>query len=188
MNTTFTFTLIEKTEDCTEVLFSEKDKELIEYIFDSYDFEMVEINNRSFLINENIEDVYSDISDFEENTKELLIEEDDGFYVSPLTDIFEILYINDYSPIQEGTAQRTVSVRGGKRKIIFKCGPGQMKVGRSCRRIPTTRLNKMKRRARISARKARGKRRLANRKRKISLKRRAVLVKKKKSSDDKDDK
>jgi hypothetical protein len=182
MKNTFSFTLIEHSETTTEVLFPEKYKELIETILDSYDFEWEENSPRSFFINEKFEDVFDDLTDFETDGDEsiLLTEEDEGFYVTELDDVYEILYIQTMdTSILEGTPKRTVAVRGGKRKVLFKCGPGQMKVGRSCRRRPTAQLNKMKRRARVSARKARKKRRLANRKRKLSLKRRAVLVRKK---------
>ena len=182
MKNTFSFTLIEHSETTTEVLFPEKYKELIETILDSYDFEWEENSSRSFFINEKFEDVFNDLTDFEVDEDEsiLLTEQDEGFYVTELDDVYEILYFQtmDTSLLEE-TPKRTIAVRGGKRKVLFKCGPGQMKIGRSCRRRPTAQLNKMKRRARISARKARKKRRLANRKRKISLKRRAVLVRKK---------
>lgn len=180
----FSFTLIENSEYTTEVLFTEHNKELVERIMDSYDFEYTEHSSKSFIINEKFDDVFDDITDFEiEDEPTLLTEEDDGFYLTPVDEVFEIECITTFDPasdtLNEGTPKRTLAVRGGKRKVIFKCGPGQMKVGRSCRRRPTAQLNKMKRRARISARKARKKRRLANRKRKISLKRRAVLVRKK---------
>jgi hypothetical protein len=182
MKNTFSFTLIEHSETTTEVLFPEKYKELIETILDSYDFEWEENSSRSLFIHEKFEDVFDDLTDFEVDEEEtvLLTEEDEGFYVTELDDVYEILYSETIdTSLLEGTPKRTVAVRGGKRKVLFKCGPGQMKVGRSCRRRPTAQLNKMKRRARISARKARKKRRLANRKRKLSLKRRAVLVRKK---------
>ena len=72
----------------------------------------------------------------------------------------------------EGIAKRKVVVRRGKRKTIFRCKPGEKKVGRSCRRIPSSQLNKLKRRAKRAARKARTKRMRAQRRRKISLRRR----------------
>lgn len=183
MNNGFSFTIIENSEHSTQIVFAPENKDLVEHIFDSYDFEITHSTNRSFIINENFEDVYDDLTDYEIDEDEsptLLTEEDEGFYLTPSDDVYEIQYVSTYDPsILEGAVKRTIAVRGGKRKIIFKCGPGQMKIGRSCRRRPTAQLNKMKRRARISARKARKKRRLANRKRKLSLKRRAVLVRKK---------
>lgn len=186
MNDGFSFTLIENSAEMTEILFIKEDKEIIERILDSYDFDYTEMSPVSYIINENIDDVFEDISDFEVYEKPILLtEDDDGFYTTPMDEVFEIECITTFAPasetLEEGAAKRTVSVRGGKRKVIFKCGPGQMKVGRTCRRRPTAQLNKMKRRARVSARKARKKRRLANRKRKLSMKRRAVLVHKKSS-------
>jgi hypothetical protein len=151
MKNTFSFTLIEHSETTTEVLFPEKYKELIETILDSYDFQWEENSPRSFFINEKFEDVFNDLTDFETDGDEsiLLTEEDEGFYVTELDDVYEILYIQTMdTSILEGTPKRTVAVRGGKRKVLFKCGPGQMKVGRSCRRRPTAQLNKMKRRKR----------------------------------------
>jgi len=182
MKDTFSFTLIEHSDTTTEVLFPEKHKELIESVLDSYDFEWIENSSRSFTIHENFDDIFNDLTDYEVDEDEsiLLTEEDEGFYITHLDDVYEILYFETPdASLAEGTPKRTLAIRGGKRKVLFKCGPGQMKVGRSCRRRPTAQLNKMKRRARISARKARKKRRLANRKRKLSLKRRAVLVRKK---------
>jgi len=176
MDNSFSFTLIENTENTTEVMFLDRDLDLIEFILDSYDFEYHQFKPNSVLIHESIETVFNDLTDFEESDSQLLTEEDEGFYISPLDDVFEIVAT---SVLTEGTAKRTVAVRGGKRKIIFKCQPGQMKVGRTCRRRPTSQLVKMKRRARITARKSKRKRKLANRKRKISLRRRAVLVRKK---------
>ena len=72
----------------------------------------------------------------------------------------------------EASAKRKVVVRKGKRKVIFKCPPGQKKIGRRCARRSSRDLMKMKRRARRAARKARRKRSQANRRRKISLRRR----------------
>lgn len=183
MNNTFSFTLIEHSVTTTEVLFTEKYKDIIETILDSYDFEWEENSPRSLFIHENFEDIFNDLTDYEvhENESILLTEEDEGFYITDLDDVYEILYFETPdTSLLEGTPKRTLAIRGGKRKVLFKCAPGQMKIGRSCRRRPTAQLNKMKRRARISARKSRKKRRLANRKRKISMKRRAVLVRKKK--------
>ena len=72
----------------------------------------------------------------------------------------------------EGIAKRRVVVRRGKRKVLFRCKPGEKKVGRQCRRIPSSQLTKLKRRAKLAARKARNKRVRAQRRRKISLRRR----------------
>ena len=185
MKNSFSFTLVEQSETKTEVIVLAENKDIIENILESYDFEYVIKNKTTFVIEENIDDIHYDLTDFEESDSEMLLEEEEGFYVTPMDDIYEIIATSEYRPeaasdyLLEGTAKRTVAVRGGKRKILFKCAPGQMKVGRTCRRRPTAQLNKMKRRARITARKTRRKRRLAARKRKISLRRRAVLVRKK---------
>jgi hypothetical protein len=78
--------------------------------------------------------------------------------------------------LDEATAKRKIVVRRGKRKLIFKCGPGMMKRGtRTCIRRPGSQLRKMKLSARRSARKSRRKRSVAARKRKISLRKRASL-------------
>lgn len=40
--------------------------------------------------------------------------------------------------MNEVSARRTISFRGGKRHIRYKCQPGWKRVGKSCTRIPTT--------------------------------------------------
>ncbi len=79
--------------------------------------------------------------------------------------------------LKEGIAKRKLVVRKGKRKVLFRCKPGEKKVGRQCRRIPSSQLTKLKRRARLAARKARTKRVRAQRRRKISLRRRRNIPK-----------
>ena len=74
--------------------------------------------------------------------------------------------------LMEALAKRKVVIRGGKKKVLFRCKPGEKKVGRTCRRIPSSQLTKLKRRARLAARKARTKRVRAQRRRNISLRRR----------------
>ena len=83
--------------------------------------------------------------------------------------------------LMEGAVKRAVVIRGGKRKVLMKCKPGEKKVGRQCRRRSTSDLNKLKRRAKRAARKARTKRMRALRKRKLSLKRRKTIPQKKHS-------
>jgi hypothetical protein len=180
MSNSFTFSVEENTEDSVKVVFPEYNRSRIEEIFDSYNFNIIEPSDNCFIVDEPYDDVVEELLDYEidEEEKDLLMEEDDGFYTTPLDMVYEILGVKEF--LFEGVAKRTVAIRGGKRKILFRCGPGQMKVGRTCRRRPSAQLNKMKRRARVSARKARKKRRLANRKRKISMRRRSVLVRKKK--------
>ena len=56
--------------------------------------------------------------------------------------------------INEASAKRKIVVRRGKKRIIFKCGPGMMKRGpRLCVRRPGSQLRKMKLRSKRSARK-----------------------------------
>lgn len=180
MNNGFSFTLIESSDNITQVIFLAENSEVIHDIFDSYDFNITEHSDKCFFVDESIEDVFDELNTYEiddDNDPILLTEEDEGFYVTQLDDIYEIQSIlADPSFLLEGPAKRKMVIRGGKRKIIFKCGPGQMKVGKSCRRRPAGLLNKMKRRAKITARKSRKKRRMSVRKRKISMRRRAMMV------------
>lgn len=73
----------------------------------------------------------------------------------------------------EAAAKRKIVVRKGRKRIIFKCGPGMMKKGpRVCVRRPSSQLRKMKLRSKRSARKARSKRNVAKRRRKVSMRKR----------------
>jgi dihydropteroate synthase len=75
--------------------------------------------------------------------------------------------------INEASARRKIVVRKGKKRIIFKCGPGMMKRGpRVCVRRPGSQLRKMQLRSKRSARKARSKKGAARRKRKLSMRKR----------------
>jgi len=95
----------------------------------------------------------------------------------PTEELFEEFLDSDLEVIlNEGTAERKVVIRGGKRKIIFKCKPGEKKIGpRRCVRRKSSELAKMRRRARRAARKSKNKRGRALRKRRISLRRRKTL-------------
>jgi hypothetical protein len=95
----------------------------------------------------------------------------------PTEELFEEFLDSDLEVLMnEGTAQRKVVIRNGKRKIIFKCKPGEKKIGpRRCVRRKSSELAKMRRRARRAARKSKNKRGRALRKRKISLRRRKTL-------------
>lgn len=77
--------------------------------------------------------------------------------------------------LDEGVAQRKIVVRGGKRKIIFRCKPGEKKIKRRCVRRKSGELAKMRRRAKRAARKSKSKRGRALRKRRISLRRRRTI-------------
>ena len=75
--------------------------------------------------------------------------------------------------LNEAAAKRKIVVRKGKKRIIFKCGPGMMKKGaRVCVRRPGSQLRKLKMRSKRSARKARSKRNVSKRRRKISMRKR----------------
>jgi hypothetical protein len=108
------------------------------------------------------------------------IETDSGFIIeeSSFDEILEIL--NEYNLkeiLHEGSPVRKMVVRAGRRKIIFRCPPGQKKIKRRCVRRPAGELARLKRSARKAARKARSKRARAARRRKISLKRRSSFAK-----------
>lgn len=78
--------------------------------------------------------------------------------------------------LEEGSAVRKVVIRKGRKKIVFKCKPGQKKIGaRTCKVRKSSDLAKMKRRAKRSARKSRSKRSAATRKRKRSNIRRKTM-------------
>lgn len=123
--------------------------------------------------------------EYKENTDYTILVEDS------LEELFEelieynlTLYLTEYGDqninfISEGSAKRKIVIRKGKRKVIFKCEPGQKKLGRRCVRRPQKDLIKMKRRAKRAARKARAKRKSAIRKRRISLRKRASIDRKK---------
>lgn len=107
-------------------------------------------------------------------------ETDMGFLIhnTPIEELLELIEECDfYNFLIEGNAQRKIVIRGGKRKIIFKCPPGYKKVKRACRKRPSGELMKLKRRARMTARKSKGKRARAIRRRKISLRRRRSIPK-----------
>lgn len=78
--------------------------------------------------------------------------------------------------LDEGVATRKIVIRAGKRKIIFRCKPGEKKIGqRRCVRRKSSELSRMRRRAKRAARKSKNKRGRALRKRRISLRRRKTL-------------
>ena len=78
--------------------------------------------------------------------------------------------------LNEAAAKRKIVVRKGKKRIIFKCGPGFMKRGtRTCVRRPGSQLKRMKFRAKRSARKTKRRRGVALRRRKISMRKRLTF-------------
>jgi hypothetical protein len=92
---------------------------------------------------------------------------------------FDLIFTEDVHELNEGVAKRTVVVRRGQRKVIFKCKPGEKKIGRRCTRRNPAELNKMKRTAKIAARKAKTKKASAKRLRSLSLRKRKAIVNKK---------
>lgn len=73
--------------------------------------------------------------------------------------------------LTEATARKKIVIRGGKRKVLWKCPPGYKKKGagsKQCVKRTGTELYKIKRRAKKAARKRRAKKALTARKRKRS--------------------
>lgn len=138
--------------------------------------EIVETDDRVIMVSDTIP--VEELTIFlEENDFAYTITEDVIEVYDPFEEICEELQeyeLDNSSAIDliEATAKRKVVIRKGKRKVIFKCAPGQKKIGRRCAKRSSRDLMKMKRRARRAARKARRKRSQANRRRKMSLKRR----------------
>ena len=88
---------------------------------------------------------------------------------------YDLIHTDDIHSLNEGMAKRTLVIRKGQRKVIFKCKPGEKKIGRRCIRRNTAELNKMKRSARKAARKAKSKKSRAKRLRAISMKKRKSI-------------
>lgn len=92
---------------------------------------------------------------------------------------YDLIHTDDIFQLNEGVAKRTLVIRRGQRKIIFKCKPGEKKIGRRCVRRKAAELNRMKRSAKRAAIKARSKKASAKRLRKISLRKRQATIHKK---------
>jgi hypothetical protein len=113
---------------------------------------------------------------------EIFLEEEDFDFVldinkftinDPIDELFEELLDTDLETLLlEGVAKRKIVIRNGKRKIIFRCKPGEKKINRRCVRRKSSELQRMRRRAKRAARKSKSKRGRALRKRRISLRRR----------------
>lgn len=138
--------------------------------------ELVEQDDRVILISDTVPveelTLFLEENDFDYELTEDTIEVFDSF--DELLEEFEEYDLYNPTAIEllEASAKRKIVVRRGKRKVIFKCAPGQKKIGRRCAKRPSRDLMKMKRRARRAARKSKRKRSQANRRRKISLRRR----------------
>lgn len=138
--------------------------------------EIIETDDNVIIVSDNIPmeelTVFLEENDFAYG----IIEEGIEVY-DPIDEVLEELEEYELDPasasdLMEASAKRKVVIRKGKRRIIFKCSPGQKKIGRRCAKRSSRDLMKMKRRARRAARKAKRKRSQANRRRKISMKRR----------------
>ena len=138
--------------------------------------ELVEQDDKVILFSDTIPveelTLFLEENDFEYQTSEDGIEVYDSF--DELMEELSEYELDNVSAIEllEASAKRKVVVRKGKRKVLFKCPPGQKKIGRRCTKRSSRDLLKIKRRARRAARKARRKRSQANRRRKLSLSRR----------------
>ena len=100
---------------------------------------------------------------------EISIEDDDAEEIEESVDI-------ESEMLNEVAAKRKIVVRKGRKRILFKCGPGFKKKGpRTCVRRATSQLRKMKLTAKRSARTARSKRSQAKRKRKLSMRKRLTF-------------
>ena len=116
---------------------------------------------------------------------EIFLEEEDFDFVldinkftinDPIDELFEELLDTDLETLLlEGVAKRKIVIRNGKRKIIFRCKPGEKKINRRCVRRKSSELQRMRRRAKRAARKSKSKRGRALRKRRISLRRRRTI-------------
>lgn len=152
------------------LFFEEFDAELTEskIVLDMPNFEREDVIE--YLEQEGIEweerdGVIEILDPVEEADIEVEIEAEDG----EIEESFDI----ETEMLNEVAATRKIVVRKGKKRIIFKCGPGLMKRGpRICVRRPGSQLRKMKLRSKRSARKSRSKRGVARRKRKLSMRKR----------------
>ena len=153
------------------LFFEEFDAELTEskIVLDMPNFEREDVI--AYLEGEGIEweekdGVIEILDPVEEADIEVNIEEDEADEIEESVEV-------ETEMLGEAAAKRKIVVRKGKKRIIFKCGPGMMKRGpRVCVRRPTSQLRKMKLRSKRAARKARGKRASAKRRRKISMRKR----------------
>jgi hypothetical protein len=90
----------------------------------------------------------------------------------------DLIPTEELEMLAEG-AKRKIVVRGGKKRIVFKC-PAGMKLGKrggkTCVKMGGAEKARRSRQARKSARKARRKRAAANKKRAKSLRKRKMFV------------
>lgn len=94
-------------------------------------------------------------------------------------DVMSLIPTEELEMLAEG-AKRKIVIRGGKKRIVFKCPPGMKLAKRgskACKKMGGAEKAKRSRSAKRSARKARKKRAAANRKRAKSMRKRSMMVK-----------
>jgi len=92
--------------------------------------------------------------------------------------VVDLIPVEELEMLAEG-AKRKIVIRGGKKRIVFKCPEGQKlakRGGKACIKMGGAEKAKRSRQAKKSARKSKKKRAAANRKRAKSLKKRKSMV------------
>lgn len=97
-----------------------------------------------------------------------------------MEEVIDLIPTEELEMLSEG-AKRKIVIRGGKKKIIFKC-PSGMKLshrgGKTCAKIGGAERARRSRTAKRSARKSKKSRAASNRKRAKSMRKRAAVVRK----------
>lgn len=94
-------------------------------------------------------------------------------------DVMSLIPTEELEMLAEG-AKRKIVIRGGKKRIVFKCPEGQKlakRGGKACIKMGGAEKAKRSRQAKKSARKSKKKRAAANRKRAKSMRKRSMVVK-----------
>ena len=98
--------------------------------------EVIETDDRVILVSDIIP--VEELTVFlEQNNFAYGVTEDGVEVYDPIDEVLEELEEYELDPVSasdlmEASAKRKVVIRKGKRKIIFKCSPGQKKIGRRC--------------------------------------------------------
>jgi hypothetical protein len=101
-----------------------------------------------------------------------------GVETITVDDVISLIPVEELEMLAEG-AKRKIVIRGGKKRIVFKCPEGQKlakRGGKACIKMGGAEKAKRSRQAKKSARKSKKKRAAANRKRAKSLKKRKSMV------------
>lgn len=101
-----------------------------------------------------------------------------GVETITVDDVMSLIPVEELEMLAEG-AKRKIVIRGGKKRIVFKCPEGQKlakRGGKACIKMGGAEKAKRSRQAKKSARKSKKKRAAANRKRAKSLKKRKSMV------------